>query len=109
MKTESWGVTWQAKHFEEKMEPMHTPPHCSRQSAVVTQANDITCVDIALFNGSALPKVAISGITLITAALEPTPSGSAANVFATTRRYERTSSTSWYGIRSWNCSGIPID
>ncbi|CAE6911510.1 HTH-type transcriptional activator RhaS [Paraburkholderia domus] len=40
------------------MEPMHTLPHCSRQSAVVTQANDITRVDIALFNGFALPKVA---------------------------------------------------
>lgn len=40
------------------MELVHTLPSCSRQSAVVTQANDITRVDIALFNGFALPKVA---------------------------------------------------
>jgi transcriptional regulator GlxA family with amidase domain len=41
-----------------KMELLHTQPHCSPQSAVVTQANDITRVDIALFNGFALPEVA---------------------------------------------------
>ncbi|MFM0552012.1 helix-turn-helix domain-containing protein [Paraburkholderia sediminicola] len=40
------------------MELVHTLPRCSRQSAVVTQANDITRVDIALFNGFALPEVA---------------------------------------------------
>lgn len=40
------------------MELMHTLPRCSRQSAMVTQANEITRVDIALFNGFALPKVA---------------------------------------------------
>ena len=48
----------QAKHSGEKMEQVHTLPRCSRQSAVGTQANDITRVDIALFNGFALPKVA---------------------------------------------------
>lgn len=40
------------------MELMHALPHCARRSAVVTQANDTTRVDIALFNGFALPKVA---------------------------------------------------
>ncbi len=48
----------QAKHSGGKMELVHTLPRCSRQSAGVTQANDITRVDIALFDGFALPKVA---------------------------------------------------
>ncbi|SFU24832.1 GlxA family transcriptional regulator [Paraburkholderia aspalathi] len=40
------------------MQLVHTLPRCSQQSAVATQANDITRVDIALFDGFALPKVA---------------------------------------------------
>ncbi|TFE36394.1 helix-turn-helix domain-containing protein [Paraburkholderia dipogonis] len=40
------------------MESVHTLSRCSRQSTVMTQVNDITSVEIALFNGFALPKVA---------------------------------------------------
>ncbi|MFM0396075.1 helix-turn-helix domain-containing protein [Paraburkholderia phytofirmans] len=40
------------------MELVHTLPRCSRQSAVRTQTREMTRVDIALFNGFALPKVA---------------------------------------------------
>ncbi|WP_168791598.1 helix-turn-helix domain-containing protein [Paraburkholderia aromaticivorans] len=40
------------------MELVHTLPRCSRQSAVRTPTRQMTRVDIALFNGFALPKVA---------------------------------------------------
>jgi transcriptional regulator GlxA family with amidase domain len=40
------------------MELVHTLPRSSRQSAVRTQTGEMTRVDIALFNGFALPKVA---------------------------------------------------
>jgi len=40
------------------MELVDAPPHGSRQGAVRTQTNEITRIDIALFNGFALPKVA---------------------------------------------------
>ncbi|MFM0239109.1 helix-turn-helix domain-containing protein [Paraburkholderia phytofirmans] len=40
------------------MELVNTLPRCSRQSAMRTQTRELTRVDIALFNGFALPKVA---------------------------------------------------
>jgi transcriptional regulator GlxA family with amidase domain len=40
------------------MELIHSLPRCSRQSSVATQTSETTRVDIALFNGFALPKIA---------------------------------------------------
>ncbi|WP_115776463.1 GlxA family transcriptional regulator [Paraburkholderia caffeinilytica] len=40
------------------MELVPSLPRCSRQSSVATQTSEMTRVDIALFNGFALPKIA---------------------------------------------------
>src|SRR5580692_10971009 len=40
------------------MDLVHSSPRCSRQCSVATQTSDSTRVNIALFNGFALPKIA---------------------------------------------------